>query len=341
MANCCSNSFFSDTLDAPDCSIDCLSAANPGAIFVGANGDIYILIGDDPCSLSNWKPQASCCLNFTNLTDNITICCNEELIIRSSDNSIDVVIDEMSGIDLKSNFSITFTDDYSNEFELANDSIITLSDASGVHVEIVEDGHYLITGNSYFGSGAPSSPPSFTTMTNFYFDTTNNVLYVWKTGANVWIRINYLSSPVSLFSYTKGALSLALNGSGSTSTQVGTTITYQWIGTGPSTVVFSAATSAITNATVTVPGDYVITLTVTDSNGNTKAFSQTINIEPKARCDVKFEIPSGAFLDPDSPLDSEVNTWIAANGPFNNHTILYTIGSGTATSPQFIWIYTC
>jgi hypothetical protein len=36
MANCCSNSFYSETLNAPDCSIDCLSAATPGAIFVGS-----------------------------------------------------------------------------------------------------------------------------------------------------------------------------------------------------------------------------------------------------------------------------------------------------------------
>lgn len=341
MANCCSNSFYSDTLNAPDCSIECLSTANPGAIFVGSTGEIYILTGDDPCILSNWKAQAECCLSFTNLTDSVVICCNEELILQSSDGSIDIAIDDITGIDFKSNFSITFTDDYSNEFELANDTIITLSDNAGIVVEIISDGNYRISGNSYFGAGTPGITPTHQTIANYYFDTTNNIVYVWKPGANVWVRINYLSSPVALFSYTKDGLTASLNGTGSTSTQIGTTLAYQWTGSGPAPVVFGTPTANSTTATFTVPGDYVIILTVTDSNGTTKAFTQTIDIEPKSKCDVRFEIPDIAFADPSDPLDSEVNTWITANGPFNNYTILYNIGTGSATSPQFVWMHTC
>lgn len=341
MANCCANSFYSETLNAPDCSIECLSAATPGAIFVGSSGEVYILTGDDPCVLSDWKEQAECCLSFTNLTDSITICCNEELTLISSDGSIDITIDELTGIDLKSNFSITFTDDYTNDFELANDTTITFSDNAGIVVEIIGDGHYRISGNSYFGAGAPVVTPTHQTIANYYFDTTNNTVYVWKSGANVWVKINYLPTPVALFSYTRSGLTASFNGTGSTSTQVGTTLAYQWVGSGPAAVTFATPTAASTTATFTLPGNYVITLTVTDSNGTTKAYTQTVKIEPKSECDVRFEIPDVAFSDPSAPLDSEVTTWVAANGPFNNHTILYNVGTGSATSPQFVWIYTC
>ncbi|RTK99380.1 MAG: hypothetical protein EKK57_09650 [Proteobacteria bacterium] len=341
MANCCSNSFYSETLNAPDCSIDCLSAANPGAIFVGASGEIYILTGDDPCVLADWKSQAECCLSFTNETDSITVCCNEELTLTSSDGSIDITIDELTGIDFKSNLSITFTDDYGNDFDVVSGTSVTLSDNAGITVEIVADGQYRISGNSYFGAGVPGVTPTHQTLANYYFDTTNNVVYVWKPGVNTWVRINYFPSPVALFSYITSGLTATFDGTGSTSTQVGTSLTYQWTGSGPAAVTFGTPTAASTTATFTLPGNYIITLTVTDSNSVAKAYTQTVKIEPKTECDVRFAIPDVAFADPSTPLDSEVNTWITANGPFNNRTILYNIGSGSATSPEFIWIYTC
>lgn len=341
MANCCANSFYSETLNTPDCSIDCLSAATPGAIFVGASGEIYILTGDDPCVLADWKAQAECCLSFTNLTDSITICCNEELTLISSDGSIDITIDELTGIDFKSNFSIVFNDDYGNDFELANDTAITLSDNAGIVVEIIADGQYRISGNSYFGAGVPGITPTHQTIANYYFDTTNNVVYIWKPGLNAWVRINYFPSPVALFSYITSGLTATFNGTGSTSTQVGTSLTYQWTGSGPDTIVFGTPTAASTTATFTEPGDYIITLTVTDSNSVAKAYTQTVKIQPKTECDIKFEIPDIAFADPSTPLDSEVTTWVAANGPFNSPTILYSIGDGSALNPQFVWVYTC
>lgn len=339
MANCCSNSFYSNSFTAPDCSIECLASATPGAIFVGASGEIYILTGDDPCNLSDWKLQSDCCLTFTNLSDSTMICCNEELVLHSSDDSILIEIDELTGIDFKSNISITFTDDYANDFDAANGTIINFSDANGIIVEIISDGNYRISGNTYSGGGVPGAlVPTHTAITNFYFDTANNNLYVWK---GSWVRVNYLPTPVAIFSYTKNALTASFNGNASTSTQQGTAITYQWAGSGPGTVAFATPTAATTTATFTQPGDYVITLTVTDANSNAKAYTETILIEPKARCAVKYEIPDSAFLDPNNPLDSEVTTWITANGPFNNHTYLYNIGAGSATSPDFVWIYTC
>lgn len=342
MANCCSNSFYSNSFNAPDCSIDCLDSATPGAIFVGASGEVYILTGDDPCTLSNWKLQSECCLTFTNLSDSITICCNEELVFTSSDDSILIEIDSLTGIDFKSNVSITFTDDYTNEFDAVNGTVINLSDANGVVVEIISDGNYKISGNTYSGGGVPGAlVPTHSGMSNFYFDTVNNVLYVWKTSTSTWVRVNYLSLPVAMFSYTTNALTATFNGSGSTSTQQGTAITYQWTGSGPGAVVFAAPTASTTSATFSQAGTYVITLTVTDANSNAKAYTETILIEPKARCAVKYEIPDSAFLDPDNPLDSEVTTWITANGPFNNHTYLYNIGDGSVISPDFVWIYTC
>jgi hypothetical protein len=341
MANCCANSFYSDSLDAPDCSIDCIETATPGAIFVGASGDIYILTGEDPCVLLNWTPQANCCLTFTNLTDSVTVCCNEELILTSSDDSITITFDEDDGLDFVVNFSFTLLDDYAGTFDIINGETITLSDQNGIVVEVVSDGVFMFSGNSYSSAGTPVATPTHASMINYNFDTTNNVLYVWKPSAVAWVRINYLPLPVALFSYTKGGLDAVLNGTGSTSTQNGTTITYQWTGSGPAGVVFGTATASTTTATFTVPGEYTITLTVTDSNGASKAYSQILDIEPKDKCDVEFEIPDIAFVDPSNPTDAEVNTWITANGPFNNHTILYSIGDGSITSPDFIWHYTC
>jgi len=340
MSNCCSNSFYSDTFNAPDCSVDCISTATPGALFVGSTGNIYVLTGEDPCDLSNWDNIGSCCINFVSGVNSITICRNEELNLTSQDNTINIDIDELTGIDFSANIAITFSDDYSNDFVADANSSVQFSDANGIIVQITSDGHYLISGNSYSGSGSPGLlVPTHASMTNYYFDTTNNVLYVWK--ASTWTRINYLPSPVSLFSYTKTALAASFAGTGSTSTQAGISLTYQWTGSGPGTVTFATPTASSTTATFSQSGSYIITLTVTDSNGTTKAFSQTVQINPKNECDVKFEISSGAFLDPDNPLDSEVTTWISANGPFNNGTILYYVGSGTAISPEYIWYYTC
>lgn len=340
MSNCCSNSFYSDTFNAPDCSIDCIETATPGALFVGSTGNIYILTGEDPCNLSHWESIGSCCISFVSGVDSIAICCNEDLNLTSDDGTINISIDELTGIDFSANVTITFTDDYSHDFDATPGSSIQFSDNNGIVVEIIADGQYRISGNSYFGAGVPGAlVPTHTGMSNFYFDTTNNALYVWK--ASVWTRINYLPSPVSLFTYTKSALAASFVGTGSTSTQSGISLTYQWTGSGPGTVSFATPTASSTTATFTQSGDYTITLTVTDSTGTAKAFSQTVKIDPKNECDVNFEIPSGAFLDTDNPLDSEVTTWIAANGPFNNHTILYYVGSGTTTSPEYVWYYTC
>ena len=341
MANCCANSFYSETLNAPDCSVPCISSATPGAIFVGADGSVYILTGSDPCVLADWTSMGSCCLSFTNLTDTTTICCNEELVITSSDGSIGISVNDVTGIDFTASLTFTFEDDYGNSFETGNASTVTLSDNNGIVVEIIADGQFRISGNSYSGAGVPGITPTHATMPNYYLDTTNNVLYVWKLSASAWVRINYLPLPVSMFTYTKSALAASLNGAASTSTQNGTTLTYQWTGSGPAAVVFGTPTASSTTATFSVPGAYTITLTVTDSNGATKAFSEFIDIEPQDECDVKFEIPSSAFADVNNPLDSEVDAWITANGPFNNRTLLYYVGSGTDDSPDYVWFYTC
>jgi len=340
MANCCSNSFYSATLNTPDCSIECLSLATPGAIFVGANGDIFILTGTDPCNLTHWFESGSCCINFATLTESLSVCCNEEISLTSSDGSIGIDI-ITGGIDFVSDFVFSFSDDYTDEFDVTHTSDVRLSDANGVTVEITSPGVFQISGNSYSGSIAPAFTPDHSTIINFYYNTATNQLYAWDSVESAWILLTHQPLPVAIYTFTKSAMAASFDGNASTSTQVGTTLTYLWSGSGPAAVVFATPTAITTTATFTVDGSYVITLTVTDSNGAVKAYSETILIEPKDRCDIKFEIPGIAFVDPDNPTESEVNTWITANGPFNNGTLLYYVGGGDSLSPDFIWYYTC
>lgn len=392
---CCLSNFYSTEYPAPNCNVECLDSATPGAVFVGSTGDIFILVGEDPCNLAHWIAQGNCCINFTNLSDTLSICCNQDVVLTSEDNSISITVTE-DGIDFSTAIEMTFEDDYAHTLTLVNGSNIDFHDQNGLVVEIGAN-QITFSGNSYAGAGVPVLVPTHN-MLNFYLNSTTSVLYTWNPATTSWVRVankttvhdanpstipgspvilgtpanpingdlhivqyadghalwTYSSGwsltakfvlpkslPVVNFSYITSGLAASFDGRASTSTQVGVSLTYQWTGTGPSTVVFSAATSAQTNATVSAVGEYTITLTITDSNGNSDSHVEIVFIDAKDRCENKFEIPDIAFADPDNPLDSEVNTWITANGPFNNNTILYLIGDGSVTSPDFIWIYTC
>lgn len=247
---CCQSNFSSDIFNLPSCAVNCLSTAQPGAVFVGADGSIWILTGDDPCNTADWKTQGSCCLRFVSGAGFDDICCNEVVNLTSDDNSVTITVTP-AGID----FSVNV--------------------------------------------GTPL--------------------------------------PVALFFYTASVLSGSLNGNPSTSTQQNVTITHAWTATGPGTMTFSNPASPNPTFSVSAPGEYVVTLTVTDSNGNTNSFQQTICVKAAPDCLTYVPLPNAAFANILSPTDAEVAAWITANGPFNGGTAFWF--GGTQTAPDFLWEY--
>lgn len=247
---CCQSNFSSDVYNVPNCAVSCLSTAQPGATFVGADESIWILTGDDPCNTADWKIQGGCCLRFVSENGFDDICCNEIVNLTSNDDSVTITITS-AGID----FSVNV--------------------------------------------GTPL--------------------------------------PVALFYYTIMPMGGSLNGNPSTSTQQNVTITHAWAGTGPGTITFSSPISPNPTFSVSAPGEYVVTLTVTDSNGNINSFQQTFCVPATATCDVYYALPNAAFVDIQNPTDAEVAAWIVTNGPFNCGTAFWL--GGTQTSPDFLWEY--
>ena len=89
--------------------------------------------------------------------------------------------------------------------------------------------------------------------------------------------------PVAQITRTsKMGLTATYSAVGSSSTDMATTITLAWSGTpraGTSgTATFAAPTALSSGVTFSAPGQYDISLTVTDSNGNTGTDTQTINV---------------------------------------------------------------
>lgn len=200
---CCLNTFYSTEYLTPNCLIECLSSATPGATFVNANGEVFTLIAEDPCNLANWVSASSACIEFTNLTDSITVCENEQIEINGS---------------------------------------------NGILVDLSIDNKIILVGNSLFGVVAPTATPVNDTELNYYYNTVTKEFYIWNPTGALWEKVIYTPT--------------------------------------------------------------------------------------------KVEIPSSAFINPLTPLDSEVVSWVTANGPFNTGTILYLIGTGSALSPDFVWHYT-
>lgn len=403
MSNCCANSFYSTVYATPDCAVECLSAATPGAVFVGSTGRIYILTGEDPCNLSHWHTQGECCLSFTDLSDNYIVCCNEDVVFTSLDSSVSISMLE-TGIDFSVSVedilpTYTFTDSEDNLLSLLDGVPVLFSGENGITVSIPADDEVLISGNTYSSASAPISNPDNEAVSNFHFDSTANQLYVWNPTSLAWFKIGNkftavdaqpdeipgvlvidspptspiendvhmvtysngyalwiytsgtwselavyeqsVSLPVANFSYTTEAMGADLDGRSSTSTQAGVTLSYQWSGTGPGTLTFGTATEATTTLSVDAEGVYTVTLTVTDSNGFVDAHTEIFRIHPQEYCDVSFAIPDIAFADPSTPLESEVEAWVTANGPFNLHTLLYSVGDGTVSNPDHVWFYVC
>jgi hypothetical protein len=247
---CCQSNFTSDIYNIPNCAVACLSAAQPGATFVGADGSVWILTGDDPCNTADWQTQGNCCLRFSSGSGFTDICCNEIVNFTSADGSVTVTI---------------------------TDGVIDFSVAG---------------------------------MTPL---------------------------PVALFYYTTVPLGGSLNGNPSTSTQDGVTITHAWTASGPGTVTFSNPASPNPSFTVTEPGLYTFTLTVTDSNGATNSFQQTFCVLAVDGCITYQAIPNTAFADVDNPTDAEALGWVNTNGPWNCGTAFWF--GGTAVSPDFVWEY--
>lgn len=248
---CCASNFSSDIFNIPNCDVTCLSSAEPGSIFIGADGSIWILTGTDPCNPGDWDTQNDCCIRLVGDTGFIDMCCGSIVNLTSPDDSINIVF-------------------------------------NGDTIEI----------------------------------TTNQGLPL----------------PVSLFcTEITGALSGSVDGSPSTSTQDGVNITYAWAATGPGALNFDTPTAATSGFTATVPGDYTITLTVTDDNGNTQTFCQTIYVPAQDECNTVFEIPDTAFANNDVPTDVEALTWITANGPFDCGTYFWFMG--TELNPVHSWVY--
>lgn len=249
---CCTSAFSSATSNTPTCTVACLSTAEKGSTFIGADGSIWVLTGDDPCDVSSWKSQ-DCCIRFVNPTTGLTDrCCGDILTLISSNNSVVITVTEGQ---------VDFT--------------------------------------------------------------VQNPL------------------PVANYSYTTGALSGTLDSPSSTSTQEGVTITRAWTATGPGTLTFSDPAGVSPTFTATVPGEYIVTLTVTDSNGNVSTYKETICVLAKDKCDTLFEVPAAAFADPLQPTDAEAVLHISNSGPYNNGTVFYYIGNGTVQNPDFIWMYVC
>lgn len=246
---CCTSNFTSSTYNIPDCNINCLSAAERGAIFIGADDSIWIFNGDDPCSPSGWQLQSSC-IRFYNAEAFTDICRNEAIEFTSDDETVVITITEG-----KIDFSTGHADPL----------------------------------------------------------------------------------PVANFSYETGGLSGSVDATSSSSTQEDVTITYLWSYTGPGTLTFSNDTAIAPTFTVSIPGEYEVTLTITDSNGNTATHTEVICVLAKDACDVLYEIPDEAFANINAPTDAEALIYINANGPYNCKTLFWF--GGTETAPNYIWLY--
>lgn len=396
MSTCCENSYYSTEYTAPDCNIECLSGATPGAIFVGSTGDIYVLAQEDPCELGSWKPFADCCISFTNLEDDYVVCCSEDVVMTSLNGTVTIVTSP-TGIDFAADVEITIKDAQGDEVVLSHESVLTLLGENGITVN-VSGQQVMFTGNATMGASLPSGTPTPSNYLHFYYNTTNKALYVWN--GTAWIKsttlitVNQIAGnvpttptatsapanpgtgdiyyvqydsghviwvyngtiwqikarfdepvplPVANIAYIQRDNIVELNGTNSTSTQEGVTIsTYLWTSNAPGDVVFVNPNIANTSATIDYGSDVRITLRVTDSNGKIGEDYVLIKTNNRAECDIKLAIPSGAFAVPTAPTDTEVNAYIATLNPQpNNRTIFYLTGSGTVTSPDFVWIYTC
>jgi len=95
---CCQSNFSSDVFNIPNCAVTCLSSAQPGSTFVGADGSIWVLTGADPCNSANWTTQGSCCLRFSSVSGSQDICCNEVVNLTSTDGSVIIAV-TAAGID--------------------------------------------------------------------------------------------------------------------------------------------------------------------------------------------------------------------------------------------------
>ena len=250
---CCVSNFSSDVLNVPDCALACLSTAEPGAIFVGADGSIWILTGDDPCNVGDWTQNNNdCCFRIVGMTGLVDICCNESVTFDSPDDTINI-------------------------------------DVVGTTIQFTS-----------------------------------------KIGTPI---------PVAKYTYIMDGLSGQFDGCSSTSTHQNVGITYAWVATGPGAATIANATGCNTAIDFSTPGMYDVTLTVTDDNGQTNYFTETVCVKAKADCETHFEIPAGAFALPGAPTDAEVSTWVTANGPFNNGTVLWY--GGTVNTPNYVWLHAC
>lgn len=301
MANC-GNTYYSDLFNEPNCSVPRLSQATPGGIFVGADGSIYILVDTDPCNLSHWDFLGGCCVSYSDSSVDFQVCCNEEVTFTSSDGTVTIT---------------------------GNIGAKTLD--------------FSITIDTFYGSGVPIITPNDQAIVNFYLNTDDNTVFVWSPDDLAWHAIGGLDLilPTGNYTFDINGLTGTLDGTSSHSGVDGSALAYLWSGSGAGIPVFGTPTANITTVTFPNSGTYTVTLTVTNGYGNSHIYKRILKIDPKGNCEILFEIPDIAFADPANPLDSEVETWITTNGPFNNRTILFLVGSGTTLNPEFIWWYTC
>jgi len=203
------------------------------------------------------------------------------------------------------------------------------------------------------GAGAPSGSPSPSTVMWFYADTTNNILYIWNVSTLTWFNYTAVITgnplPVCDFSFTYRGITATCNANGSTTTQVGNSLSYSWSVSPSSGVTISTATSSTTDITFPDVGEYIITLVVTDTTT-----SQTANKSRVVMIDrilnVLGNIPNENTF---TRLADAVNWWkdsaqnpdVTANGAkyrifINGKTVEQNTGTSTWKLEQITSTYT-
>lgn len=257
---------------------------------------------------------------------------------------------------LNSGFTFNISDAFANIQSIASGETITFLGQNGVDVKVSTTDTVTISGLTTFGTGAPAFVPIVPTDVNLYLDTTTGYFYVWSPVGPTWVGpitsgsssvvdaicavvegvydptlslkvfqdqtgickvVRHLHKPVAAFEVTKrAALTMTLDAASSNSTIVGSSLTYSWTSSA-GVGVFSSTTVQAPDLIFTSPGEYTVTLTVTDSFGTTNSITKIFSV------DYILHV-MGDFAQNESftTLQAAFN-WINTNDPGND--TLYTI----------------
>jgi hypothetical protein len=278
-------SFLSSNTPIPDITVNQVANANIGAVFVGNTNDVYVRINKTfPTILGDWlKVYPTENTSYFKINDDIITIL--DTILFTGNNGATTILDDItktiliSGNILSGSDTPSITPDpddktyfyiktSTNELYLWNLSAWVLLSFGSVSITDNLDGTYTMDGLTFDGTDDQDTTevtisPTIEGETNLetlLTDLTNETYNV--------------SAPFAQFEiFDKKGLGLTCK---SYSQGVGA-LTYSWSTTGSS--VISDDTLVNTDILFSTPGNYVITLTVTDASGTIGTSEKEVNVE--------------------------------------------------------------